>query len=194
MDGRLAERVTGSFVNALVTAEIGDVLPMNLSDVGLDHLRRLGAALGRNGAARFEALYVEHEDSATLTAEAADHVARLLKPKSKAIGSIIGLLEMVSVRQGYRYSVYDEVTHRAVRCDFGPDELDAIKAALGQRVMVSGIVHRNEKGQPLRITRSSFRVLPTRDELPTTEQLVGIDPQFTGDHSTDEYVRQLRDA
>lgn len=194
VDERIAEQVTGSFIEALATAEEGEVLPGNLSDTGLTHLKNLAGGLGKNGAAQFEATFVEQDTRARVSPKSAEHVQRLLVPKSKAIGSVIGVLEVVSLHRGYRYSVYDEVTHRAVRCEFSEDELEKVKAALGQRVMVSGILHRNEKGQPLRVDQPRLSVLPRRGDLPTTEQLVGIDPDFTGTLTTDEYVRQLRDA
>lgn len=194
VDERIAEEVTGSFVGALATAEQGEALPANLSDTGLDHLLKLATNLGKNGAARFEAIFVEQDTQATLSPASAQHVERLLVPKSRAIGSITGHLEVVSLHRGYRYSVYDAVTHRAVRCDFPEAELESVKAALGHRVMISGIVHRNVKGQPLKIDQPRLTMLPTRNGLPTTEQLVGSDPDFTGELTTDEYVRQLRDA
>ncbi len=191
---RFAEQVTGGFVTALATVEQGEALPAHLSDIGLGHLRDLAASLRKDGAAQFEATYVEHDEWARVSPAAAEHVQRLLTPKSRAIGSVIGVLEVVSLHGRYRYSVYDDVTHRAVRCEFAEGELEDVKAALGRRVMVSGVIHRNEKGQPLKVAQPRLTVLPRRDELPTTEQLVGIDPDFTGSLTTDEYVRQLRDA
>jgi hypothetical protein len=194
-DERIAERVSAGWVNALAVAERGEVLPPHLSDIGLKHLRDLAANLGNGkGGPHFEATYVERETSAEVSQTAAANVKRLLVPKSKAIGSVIGRLEVVSLHEGYRFMVYDDVTKRAVRCTFPPEDLDEIKSALGARVRVAGIIHRNAKGQPLRVDQPRLTVLPTEGDLPTTDEYVGVDPDFTGDLSTDEYVRRLRDA
>ncbi|MFL5781020.1 MAG: hypothetical protein ACJ760_06900 [Thermoleophilaceae bacterium] len=146
------------------------------------------------GGPHFEATYVEREASAEVSANTAEHVKRLLVPKSTAIGSIIGRLEVLSLHKGYRFTVFDDVTKRGVRCAFRPERLEEIKAALPARVRVAGIIHRNAKGQPLRVEKAQLTLLQTEGDLPTIEELVGIDPDFTGDETTDEYVRRLRDA
>lgn len=194
VDERTAERVSAGFVSALETAETGEALPAYLSDIGLTHLEYLAGGLRKNGATRFEATFVEQNHQAEVGPEAAEHVRRLRVPKSKAIGSIIGTLEVVSLHRRYEYNVYDSVTKRAVRCTFDPERLEDVKRALGCRVSVAGIIHRNAKGQPLKIDQARLTVLPTEDELPTTVDFIGVDPYFTGDLSTDEYVRRLRDA
>lgn len=194
VDPRWAELVTGGFVSALATAEQGDALPPRLSIAGLEHLRRLGAKLGKNGAVRFEAFYVEKEIGAAVTPIAAENIKRLTVADSSAIGSVVGTLEMVSTHRRYRYSVYDGLTGREVKCEFPAGDLESVKAALTCRVMVSGVVHRNARGEPLRISQPRLTVLPSGDELPRTDQLIGVDPEFTGDLTTDEYLRQAWDA
>jgi hypothetical protein len=194
VDQRVEQRIAASYVQALDIAERGEVLPPHLSDNALEQLVHLASGLRRNGAEALRTTYVEEGQGATVSPTTADNIRRLRVPKSKAIGSIIGRLEIVSVHRANEYSVYDDVTKRPVRCQFSAAELTQVTAALGRRVKVAGIIHRNAKGQPLRVEQPRLTVMPTRDELPTTAEFVGVDPDFTSGRSTEEHLRRLRDA
>lgn len=194
VDDRMVKRITASYVDALAIAERGEALPPHLSDAALSQLQWMAGQLQRNGAEALRTTYIEEQQDATITPETAGNVKRLRVPKSEAIGSIIGLLEVVSVHKHPKYSVYDAVTERPVSAKFKPSEIDVVKEALGRRVRVSGLIRRNAKGQPLSVEQPRLSVLPPTDQLPSTDDLIGLDPDFTGDLSTDEYVRRLRDA
>jgi hypothetical protein len=194
VDDRAVQEITSAYVDALAIAERGEALPPHLSDAALTQLQYLSGQLQRNGAEALSTTYVELRQRARVSAETALNVKRLRVPKSTAIGSIIGLLEVVSVHGPPKYSVYDAVTKRPVRCQFKPGEIDQVKGALGQRVMVAGVIRRNANGQPLSVEQPRLSAMPGSDDLPSTDDLVGLDPEFTGSVSTDEYVRRLRDA
>jgi len=194
VDAHMASMIASSYVDALNVAEAGDVLPPHLSDLGLTHLENLAGRLRRNGAEALRTTYVEMDQAATVSVTTAENVKRLRVPRSRAIGSIVGKLEVVSVHRRPEYSVYDSVTRRPVRCAFSENELEQVKATLGRRVRVSGLVHRNAKGQPLRIEQPRLSVMPGEPELPTVSDLIGVAPDFTGNLTTEEHLRQLRDA
>ncbi len=66
-------------------------------------------------------------------------------------------------------------------------------AALGSRVIVSGRIRRNLKGIPVRVNTKRLRALPVENEVPSLDELMGSIPDLTGDLSTEEFVRMLRD-
>ena len=194
VDEHTVQRITAAYVDALAIAEAGDVLPPHLSEGALTQLQWLSATLRHNGAEALRTTYVEQSQIARVSSETEANVKRLRVPKSKAIGSIIGLLEIVSLHGTPKYSVYDAVTRRPVSCQFKPGEIQEVKDGLGARVMVSGIIQRNARGQALRVDQPRLTIMPTSDELPTVGQFIGLDPEFTGSLTTDEYVRRLRDG
>jgi hypothetical protein len=193
-DERTDRRVAASYVQALEVAERGDALPPHLSDKALEQLVHLAKGLRRNGAEALRTTYVEQSSEATVSPVTAENIQRLRVPRSTAIGSIIGRLEIVSVHRANEYSVYDDVTRRPVRCQFKDEELAKVTAVLGRRVKVAGIIHRNTKGQPLRADQPRLTLMPAGDELPTTDEFVGVDRDFTSGESTEEHLRRLRDA
>jgi hypothetical protein len=66
-------------------------------------------------------------------------------------------------------------------------------AALGSRVIVSERIRRNLKGIPVRVNTERLRALPVENEVPSLDDLMGSIPDLTGDLSTEEFVRMLRD-
>jgi hypothetical protein len=194
VDEHTAQRIAASYVDALDIAERGEVLPPHLSDNALEHLVQLAKGLHRNGAEALRTTHVEEEQAATVSPTTAENVERLRKPRSRAIGSIIGRLEVISVHYPPQYHVYDEVTKRPVRCAFADEDLTAVTAALAERVMVAGIIHRNAKGQPLRVEQPRLALMLADADLPSTSDLVGVAPDLTDQRSTEEHLRRLRDG
>ncbi len=113
----------------------------------------------------------------------------------RALGSVAGLLDVISLRRGaHQVSLYDDETRRAVRCRF-PDALfEVMKDALGHRIRALGEVTRNRQGQILRVNIGRVEILADTPTAPSVDDLVGIAPWYTGDQSTDEYLRSLRGA
>lgn len=60
--------------------------------------------------------------------------------------------------------------------------------------MNKGIVQLRVQGEPVSVDARRLRIFRDADELPKTSDLYGIDPDFIGGASSDEYVRSLRGA
>ncbi len=129
--------------------------------------------------------------SAHVTRQAATNVHDLMSVKNKGIVSVIGKLELISFRGGNLFNVYDQLWYRAVACRFPHQDLAIVKDALGARVRVRGIIYRNRRGQPLRVEKPILEPLPLEEELPSVDDLIGLDPNFTGRLGTGEYIEQL---
>ena len=169
-------------------------MPPLLTENGLKNLQQIASTLDNNDATHLTATFIEEELRALVTPRAADNVRQLLTPRHRALGSVQGRLETISLHRRATFHVYDTVTQRAVRCIFDAASIEKVKDALGSRVLVSGTVVRNRIGQPLQVQEPTLTLLPSEDELPSIESLIGVDPRFTGDLSSGEYVRQLNDA
>jgi hypothetical protein len=194
-DDHLALMVSANFVSGLDIVERGEAIPPYFSDTDMGRVRAIAQRLGKPGAETLEATHLNGgQASATVTEQAAVNVKKLLEPSSSAIGSVAGKLEVISVHGPPRFNVYDLVTKRAVRCRFPSEQLGEVAAALGRKVVVTGIVYRNSNGEPIRVEKPELRVLPDDAELPTTRDLIGLVPDLTGDLSAEEYVRRLRNG
>jgi len=118
-----------------------------------------------------------------------------VQDSDRALGSVAGILDVINLRRGaHVVSLYDDEARRAVRCRF-PDELfETLRAALGRRVRALGQVTRNSRGQILRVEIHRVEVLPEAQDVPSVDDLVGIAPWYTGEQSTDDFLRSVRGA
>ncbi len=58
-------------------------------------------------------------------------------------------------------------------------------------MLVGGELHRNVLGQAVRLDMTELQVLPERSATSTFD-ILGISPNWTGDLSTEEFMRQVR--
>jgi hypothetical protein len=194
-DPLLGRLVSTNLIAGLRAIEHGDGLPPYFSDVGLKAVRRITDRIREDGLVAIDATYLDGEHrSVRLTEAAGRHVEQLTEPHFQAIGSVTGTLDTVSLRGVQRFNVYDSRTERAVRCRFPPEDFEVVRAALGRRVRVAGVVHRNFHGDAVAIDMPTVEVLPLESQGPSTADITGIAPDFTGDMSVGEYLQRLRDA
>ena len=113
----------------------------------------------------------------------------------RTLGSVAGMLDVINLRRGaHVVSLYDDDTRRAVRCKFADELFETMKDALGHRVRALGEVTRNRRGQILHVDIERVELLPDEVIAPSVDELAGIAPWYTGDQSTDEYLRSVRGA
>ncbi|MFC2009081.1 hypothetical protein ACFLUT_03405 [Chloroflexota bacterium] len=186
-------QVVAAFVGGLSRLEREAVTPPYFSDSSLGLVQSIVRRLGSDGIA---GLVVESPDTNELAEVGIDMgqlVSKLRGTRYAAQGSVEGTLETVSIHRAPRFNVYHSITLRAVRCTLPEDLVAEAGGALGRRVVVSGLVHYNAVDEPVTVDVEAMRLLPPEDHLPSIEDFIGSDPGFTGDLSTGEYIRRMRD-
>lgn len=131
--------------------------------------------------------------AASVTTDVVSNAQASTQAVAPALGSVSGVLDIVNLRRGRRVSLYDDETRRAIPCRFLPECLEDVRGALGYRVRAVGTVTRNRRGQVLRVDAEQVARIPDDGPLPSVADLVGIAPWYTGDLSTDDYLRWMRD-
>jgi hypothetical protein len=191
-DRNSGPEVAKRFVNGLGQLETEGSTPPYFSDITLRSAKKMLGLIGRNGATGLE-VSTHPDEIITLSPRAAMNIDELLPSRYTSLGSIEGKLEMISIHGPSRFLVYHARTHKAVNCKFDQARwLDKVKDALGHRVNVSGTVHYNSRGEPMRVDITDIRRLRIEEELPTVAELAGSDPNFTGGLDTSEHLRGLR--
>ena len=73
--------------------------------------------------------------------------------------------------------------------------MEEAREALGRKVRIFGELTYPRAGNfPRAVEVETIELLPEDDELPNLMDLRGIAPDITGDLSSEEHVRNLRDA
>lgn len=178
--------VGNGYVDGLRDVETAAALPRFLTDASLERLNRLTKPLGTPGAEYFEAAWINGTSNAVqVTSGAQRNLTELRSTRLRALGSVTGILDSLSLRAGNRFQVYDDVWERPVTAEFKSNELGRVKDALGERVNVAGIVLRNSKGQPIRVEEPQLEIMQPG---PPLTSLVGLAPGFLGNKSLREYL------
>lgn len=187
----VGSEVAHVFVSGLQLIEQRGLTPPFFSEASLDQTRRLLKQIGRDGTAGF--VVTDFVDTVEISGQATANVDLLLTVRRRSLGSVEGRLEMISLHKRPRFVVYHALTQKAVTCRFEPDRwLTIVKGALGRRVVVSGVVQSNAKGEPLRIELDDIRILRTRAEIPPAARLGGAAPGYTGELTTSAFIKHVR--
>ena len=183
------------YVDGWARIEHEGMSPPYLTEQGMEAARRIVRRIGKEG---IEGIVVSGpEQSVTISPEASARLDQLIPVKYRSLGSAEGTLETISIHGSPRFTIYHSRTKKAIRCDIPTTEsklLGRAKEALGRRVYASGRLERNARGEPIRIKAEHLRILRERDELPTSAELGGKYPDFTGGLTSEEYVRRMRDG
>ena len=163
-DRDFGNRVTTLGVEGMQRVESETGTPAYLSLDGMNQLRKMVGVIGRFGVTGLR--IADGERDAHLTARSAASITELIRPRRRSIGSIEGVLEMISVHRKAHFTLYSSVTKKAVSCNFVESEfLTQVKDSLGHRVNVSGVIHANAKGEPLFVNVEAIRHLRSLREL-----------------------------
>ena len=184
-------KVASNFIKGWDEIKKG-VTPAYLSSQGMREAKKLAKIVGREG---MNGLLISGlSDRAEITPDVSKSIGQLLKVKHRSIGSVEGKLMTISVQGGSRFVIYHSRTGKAINCNIPIDKLASMVKTemLGRGVIASGTVQSNIKGEPLEVDAESIRIIRGKEELPSIESMGGSDPHFTGDLSTEEFMRSVR--
>lgn len=188
-----SSKVAETFVDGLAHIQRERTTPPYFSDYDLRKAQELARRLRKDGAKAVIIHDIERQVKATISPEVVPDLGQLINVRFQDIGSVEGRLEMISIHKVPRFTIYHAITQRSIRCKFEPKLLDLVKEALGRRVVISGVVYFNYRYEAVRVDLQKLTILPKEEELPYPKDLRGMAPDFTGDKTTEEYIRSLRE-
>ena len=191
-DRNYGPEVAARFIEGWSVIERQCITPAYLSEQGMKQAKQLTRLIGRRRHDRI--CNREPDQSVEITPQASINIEQLLRVRHCSIGSVEGKLETISIHGESRFIIYHSRTGKAVTCRVTRDKLPSMISTemLGRRIIAFGKVCSNIKGEPLRVDAEDIKVLRRQEELPPTAALSGMDPNFTGNLGTEEYVRSLR--
>lgn len=118
-------------------------------------------------------------------------VDQVLGAKYRSLGSITGSLEAINIHGIAFFNLWEAVHGKRVRCLFSLGEMtDRAKDALGKRVVVTGEIVSTARGHPFSVRISDLRILGDASDLPSADDITGIDPEFTDGLESSEWLRR----
>lgn len=186
--------VTAAYFTGWERIENDGSSPPYLTGRGMRAARRIAQRIGQEGMDGVVISSSHHR--VAISERASKNIKVLLPEKDESLGSAEGTLETISIHRGRRFVIYHSRTKKAIHCDIPSESnlLDQAMDALGNRVVVGGRLHMNARGEPVRILVEELRTLREQSKLPSIASLGGRYPDITGDLTTEEYIRDLREC
>ena len=173
-------RAVEGFTNGIRTISTIGETPAYFSQKNLLAIRDIVREVGRDGVSGVD-YGLPDELPVVLTQETESELENLVGIRYRALGSIEGMIELVSIRRGSRrFNLTQERTLRVIRCNL-PDLVEdaAIQAMRDKRrVIAFGLVAYNGRNEAISLDlRQELRFFGLPDELPTSQDLAGSDPE-----------------
>jgi len=168
------------------------ITPPYFSDYCLKRVWEVAKVLRGDGANALEIRDLTRHKSTEFDVQIATTTSQLMGSSYKSYGSVEGTVEMISIHRPPRFNVYHSITFHAVRCNLRQEDIEKVRDNLGRRVVVSGLVSYNAKDEPKNVMVEELEVIPKEEELPTIDEFIGSDPNYTGAMTTEEYIRSIR--
>lgn len=176
-----AGQVTKHYVDQIryVTAEHG--VPPFLSMPTVERLDKAVADLDQHGVHTLQAVDTGSGEEVSFDENTREALRELVIPAWQAVGTVTGRIETVGRRPKPYANVYDDVTGRAIRCEFSESMQEQVLAAFNQRVVAQGMVSYDSQNRITRLNLLELEVLPRDDELPAARDMHGRYPDMRGD-------------
>lgn len=123
---------------------------------------------------------------------------RAVQPKTRSYGSVRGTLDLMNARTAKRrhaieVGITDSRTHHIVKGLIPEDMAGQLQKLWRSRVMVGGVITRNEQGQALRVDVREIEELPAAGApLPSPEVLLGADLDWLNGQDVDDFLAEAR--
>lgn len=137
VDPASADKVSERLIDDLEKLETG-TLPDGFTSAALKHAGKL-AGLSNTGAA---VVISVSGRSISCGAALKSATATFVNHRTVSWGSVEGYLQMISLRKGAKFNIYELLTDQRIECRFGDDLLVDARDSLGGRVVVSGEIHK----------------------------------------------------
>jgi hypothetical protein len=117
------------------------------------------------------------------------------RPIKYSFGTVKGVVQMLTMRNRLRFTLYDVLFDKAVSCYLQEGHEEIMRSAWGKRAVVSGRVGREaEHGRPV-VVREVRGIRVLKDVEPGSyKRARGAIPWKEGDEPAEVTIRRLRDA
>lgn len=184
----VAREVLGATFNGLAQLEREAIRPPFFTDIALREAERLVRPLSDGvGEIRISRPDVD----LVLTQRLGENVRTILDPKGTQVTSVEGRLFRIHMGRN-QVGIYDARLKHAITCVYPPELFETVRDLLGKPVRVFGKARTDPKGRVERIEIRQIRPAPPAEGRKSLTDLFGIDPDFTGDMDSVQFVRAHR--
>lgn len=188
----IRQQLIGQFSNVMDAVERND-FSVNIDYSILEDLKALAAPVGstiKSSELRLNGS-VFH-----LTDRLSKRIDAHLADQDECPSTVEGMLEKINVHDDTNaFTIYPDVGPTRISCHFPQDLQELAMSAIKRRVAVTGVAkYRKYSPFPHHMDVTAVEIYAPESQLPTFGDLRGIAPDATGEMSSEQFVRGLRDG
>ena len=188
-----SHQVHTEFCSIVRRLEKGESLKEKVPDGLLESLLGMAAPVGKT----LSSVKILAEDESFILGQSFHKkVEELLRPEETYPGFIRGMLEAINVHGGINiFRIYPDIGPVKVTCHFPTELQNSAVGAIGRFVEVRGTLkYKVTASFPHEVEVSNLETFPDELELPKLNDLRGIAPKATGEQSSEDFIRDVRNA
>lgn len=174
-------------------AEVGDALAVGREIPFSTDVRKRATALTGMLGERISSMRFETAERDVIIAA---RPSKALKPRGLkySFGTVKGTVQMLTMRRGLRFSLYDALFDKAVSCYLRGGQEEHMREAWGKRAAVSGSVGRDpDYGRPVVVRDVTDVSVVMPPEAGSYKRARGVVPWTAEDEPPEAIIRRLRD-
>lgn len=186
--------VVESFLEGMKLLESGARRPEEFTDIMLERATNIVRPLN-SSVARL----IFSDDQATDVVPVSQHIAAnvdrfRLPDRYSEYGEVEGTLDALHVHKPpYEFFIYDPLTDHKTACHFDPDDFEAIRAHVKERIRVNGLItYRRRDDVPISVLVDDWLPIPRDENLPSIEDLHAAGINITGSRKSEDVIAELR--
>ena len=184
----IRDKVLNTFRRTVAAIQKGKTPDRRLNQEALETFRKLAVPLDH----QTRQVWV---DDTLITPAFAVNLDKIVGATLPSETFVSGRVDRVNVHERLEFVLYPPIGGVAITCLFDEELLPKVRRALRRNATVHGKFYfRENSAYPDRAVAHSLDIHPDDDDLPTLGSLRGIAPGLTGELSSVDFVRALRDA
>lgn len=189
----LRKQTISKFYDTYESIQKGKLAEKEIESVLIEDMTEITNQIGK----RINSIKVTMDEyDLTLTKEFKAKMELAISPEEKSSSFIRGMLEYINIHKNKNvFRIYPDIGPQKIICHFSEELTQKAIEAIGKYVEVRGELRfRAVSKHPHEIFVEEIEIFPPEEELPSLYELRGIAPNLTGQLSSEQFVRKIRDA
>lgn len=168
-----AAHVAGRVLDAISCLDSSSENPFGENDRAIEHIKALSALSSRDKN-RISVRCLSKTKSSAFNARTYNHSSQILSWEYEDIGTVDGVLDVVSAKRGLEFKIREILHGHTVKCIVNEELMEKALGCFRKRVEVEGVISYNKKGLPVVVKAKTMNSFPPENEIPHFSELKGI--------------------
>lgn len=167
-------QIINTIKSGIQSLGLNPLRPKHFNNDALEKLQTISRRFWNEKEKKAMAEIIIENEIMPLNNDINQNIKNILSTLFKDYGAIEGRLESINIKNGLKFSVYDNIINRNIKCEFDDNQIEFVKDALAKRVSVNGIIYYDREGLPNKIKALNLIAFKENKNLPSYKDVKGL--------------------